>query len=141
MTCAVSAFMVVDFPAPLGPSSPTHVPYGTSRSRPSTAVMGERPVPTPYRLTTPRSLIADSLMTRPYHREPRTWAPEAGASALAGGAPAVARGDAQGDRGGDQRDVGAGGAGPPPPAPHHDDERRPGDTVPPARPRPHADRP
>ena len=44
--------MVVDLPAPFGPSSPMHVPNGTSRSRPSTAVSA------PKRLTTPRSLIA-----------------------------------------------------------------------------------
>jgi hypothetical protein len=31
--------IVVDLPAPLGPSRPTHVPLGTSRSRPSTATM------------------------------------------------------------------------------------------------------
>ena len=54
ITCAVSAFIVVDLPAPLGPSRPTHVPNGTSRSRPSTAVSE------PNRLTNPRSLIADS---------------------------------------------------------------------------------
>ena len=28
MTCAVSIFIVVDLPAPLGPSRPTHVPVG-----------------------------------------------------------------------------------------------------------------
>ena len=39
MTWAVSIFIVVDLPAPLGPSRPTHVPAGTSRSRPSTATM------------------------------------------------------------------------------------------------------
>src|SRR5438270_13699463 len=52
MTCAVSAFIVVDLPAPLGPSRPTHAPKGTSRSRPSTAVSA------PKRLTTPRRRIA-----------------------------------------------------------------------------------
>src|SRR5829696_8062237 len=31
--------MVVDLPAPLGPRSPTHLPHGTSRSRPSTAAI------------------------------------------------------------------------------------------------------
>src|SRR3954451_22961833 len=46
--CAVRSFIVVDLPAPLGPSRPTHVPSGTSRSRWSTAVSG------PKRLTTPR---------------------------------------------------------------------------------------
>src|SRR3954469_2792410 len=59
MTCAVSAFIVVDFPAPLGPSRPTHVPNGTSRSRPSTAVSE------PNRLTTPRSRMALSMLFRP----------------------------------------------------------------------------
>src|SRR3954463_4302258 len=54
MTCAVSAFIVVDLPAPFGPSRPTQLPYGTSRSRPSTAVSS------PKRLTTPRRLIARS---------------------------------------------------------------------------------
>src|SRR5215212_6496850 len=54
IACAVSSRIVVDFPAPFGPSSPTHVPTGTSRSRPSTAVIA------PYRLTTPRSRIASS---------------------------------------------------------------------------------
>src|SRR3954452_9504337 len=58
MTCAVSAFIVVDFPAPLGPSSPTHVPKGTSRSRPSTAVRE------PNRLTTPRRRMALSMLFR-----------------------------------------------------------------------------
>src|SRR4029079_12508821 len=48
MACAVSIFMVVDLPAPLGPRRPTHVPAGTSRSSPSTAVIG------PKRLVTPR---------------------------------------------------------------------------------------
>src|SRR5215212_3778645 len=57
ITCAVRAFIVVDLPAPFGPSSPTQVPYGTSRSRPSTAVRA------PNRLTTPRSLIACPLLT------------------------------------------------------------------------------
>ncbi len=56
ITCAVRAFIVVDLPAPLGPSRPTHIPNGTSRSRPSTAVIG------PNRLTNPRSLIADSTV-------------------------------------------------------------------------------
>jgi hypothetical protein len=31
--------IVVDLPAPLGPSRPTHVPVGTSRSSPATAVI------------------------------------------------------------------------------------------------------
>ena len=65
MTCAVSAFIVVDLPAPLGPSRPTHAPNGTSRSRPSTAVME------PKRLTNPRSLMADSMVIpfQSYDRE------------------------------------------------------------------------
>src|SRR2546426_6179005 len=46
--------MVVDLPAPLGPSSPKHTPLCTSRSRPSTATMS------PKRLTTLRSEIAPS---------------------------------------------------------------------------------
>ena len=37
---AVSIFIVVLLPAPLGPSRPTHVPSGTSRSSPSTATTG-----------------------------------------------------------------------------------------------------
>src|SRR4051794_14546074 len=45
--------MVVDLPAPFGPSSPTHVPNGTSRSSPSTAVIG------PKRFTKPRRLMAE----------------------------------------------------------------------------------
>src|SRR2546423_672695 len=58
MTWAVRAFIVVDLPAPLGPSRPTHVPNWTSRSRPSTAASD------PNRLTNPRSLIADSDLSR-----------------------------------------------------------------------------
>src|SRR3954447_2149695 len=54
--CAVSSFIVVDLPAPLGPSRPTQVPSGTSRSRWSTAVRS------PKRLTTRVSRRAD---TRP----------------------------------------------------------------------------
>src|SRR6185437_14758269 len=49
---AVSIRIVVDLPAPLGPSSPKQTPCGTTRSRPSTAVIW------PKRLTTPRSSIA-----------------------------------------------------------------------------------
>src|ERR1044072_9493635 len=52
MTWAVSIFIVVDLPAPLGPSSPTQVPSGTSRSKPSTARMS------PKRFTTDRRRIA-----------------------------------------------------------------------------------
>ncbi|CNG42067.1 Uncharacterised protein [Mycobacterium tuberculosis] len=52
IACAVSIFIVVDFPAPFGPSSPMQIPAGTSRSSPSTAV---KP---PNRFTTPRRLIA-----------------------------------------------------------------------------------
>ena len=52
IACAVSSRIVVDLPAPLGPSRPTHVPSGTSRSRWSTAVSS------PKRLTTPRRLRA-----------------------------------------------------------------------------------
>src|SRR6187399_3445186 len=51
--------IVVDLPAPLGPSRPTQVPTGTSRSRPLTAVIG------PYRLTAPRSRMASSPVTPP----------------------------------------------------------------------------
>ena len=47
IACAVSSFIVVDLPAPFGPSRPTQVPSGTSRSRWSTAVS------VPKRLTTP----------------------------------------------------------------------------------------
>jgi hypothetical protein len=35
----VSIRIVVVLPAPFGPSKPTQVPYGTSRSSPSTAVI------------------------------------------------------------------------------------------------------
>src|SRR3954468_18410354 len=56
ITCAVSAFMVVDLPAPFGPSRPTHWPNGTSRSSPSTAVID------PNRFTIPRSLMAGSVL-------------------------------------------------------------------------------
>src|SRR5918999_3884193 len=52
IACAVSIFIVVDLPAPFGPSRPTQVPSGTSRSRWSTAVSE------PKRLTTPRRRIA-----------------------------------------------------------------------------------
>ena len=52
IACAVSSRIVVDLPAPLGPSRPTHVPSGTSRSRWSTAVSA------PKRLTTPRRRMA-----------------------------------------------------------------------------------
>src|SRR3954468_12744361 len=52
--------MVVDLPAPFGPSRPTHEPNGTSRSSPATAVIG------PKRFTTPLSLIADSPATPPH---------------------------------------------------------------------------
>jgi hypothetical protein len=50
--CPVSIRMVVDLPAPFDPSRPKHVPAGTSRSSPSTAVTE------PNRLTTPRREIA-----------------------------------------------------------------------------------
>src|ERR1700759_5341990 len=49
---AVSIRIVVDLPAPLGPSSPRQMPFGTVRSRWSTAVSS------PNRLTTERSSIA-----------------------------------------------------------------------------------
>jgi len=39
MVCAVSNRLVVDLPAPFGPSSPTQVPTGTSTSSPSTAMI------------------------------------------------------------------------------------------------------
>src|SRR3954463_2413022 len=71
MACAVSIRIVVDLPAPLGPSRPTHVPAGTSRSRPSTAVIA------PKRFTTPRSRMAGSL-TSPQVSRP----PPAGAGAI-----------------------------------------------------------
>ena len=47
IACPVSSRIVVDLPAPLGPSRPRQMPSGTSRSSPSTAVIG------PKRLTTP----------------------------------------------------------------------------------------
>ena len=59
IACAVSIRIVVDLPAPFGPSRPTHVPSGTSRSSPSTAVIG------PKRLTTPRSRMAGESDMRP----------------------------------------------------------------------------
>src|SRR6185312_5867672 len=52
IACPVSSRIVVDLPAPLGPSRPRQMPSGTSRSSPSTAVI------VPKRLTTPRSSIA-----------------------------------------------------------------------------------
>src|SRR3954469_18421868 len=67
MACAVSIRMVVDLPAPFGPSSPTQVPAGTSRSRPSTAVMR------PKRLTTPRRRMASSLTPHRYHAAGPAW--------------------------------------------------------------------
>src|SRR5215212_7653635 len=48
----VSIRMVVDLPAPFGPSRPRQMPAGTSRSSPSTAVIG------PNRFTTPLNSIA-----------------------------------------------------------------------------------
>ena len=48
----VSSRIVVDLPAPFGPSRPRQMPFGTSRSRPSTAVIG------PNLFTTPCSSIA-----------------------------------------------------------------------------------
>src|SRR3954453_17601485 len=64
---AVSIRIVVDLPAPVGPSRPTHVPAGTSRSRPSTAVMR------PKRLTTPRRRMASSLTPHRYHAAGPAW--------------------------------------------------------------------
>ena len=55
----VSMRIVVDLPAPFGPSRPRQMPCGTSRSRPSTAVIG------PKRLTTPLQLDRG-------HRPPQT---------------------------------------------------------------------
>ena len=52
----VSSRIVVDLPAPLGPSRPRQMPSGTSRSSPSTAVIG------PKRLTTPRELDRRHLL-------------------------------------------------------------------------------
>src|SRR4051794_31924019 len=54
IACAVSRRMVVDLPAPLGPSRPTQVPSGTSRSRWSTAVSA------PKRLTAPAKRSAST---------------------------------------------------------------------------------
>src|SRR3954447_17318203 len=65
IACAVSIRIVVLLPAPLGPSRPTHVPTGTSRSRPATAVIG------PKRFTTPRRRMARSLTPSQYSREAR----------------------------------------------------------------------
>src|SRR4051794_33647899 len=66
MAWAVSMRIVVDLPAPFGPSRPTQVPTGRSRSRPSTAVIG------PNRLTTPRMRIARSLTLRDLSRRANT---------------------------------------------------------------------
>src|SRR3954452_20340470 len=62
IACAVSRRMVVDLPAPLGPSSPTHVPSGTSRFSWLTAVRS------PKRLTTSRrrSASTPSRVSRGY---------------------------------------------------------------------------
>src|SRR5215212_1921254 len=60
--CAVSMRMVVDLPAPLGPSSPRQIPSGTSRSSPSTATMS------PKDLRTPRSWMAGSKGVKSFHR-------------------------------------------------------------------------
>src|SRR3954468_21702891 len=78
IACAVSIRIVVLLPAPLGPSSPTHVPTGTSRSRPSTAVIG------PKRLTTPRRRMARSLTPSQYSRQARA---ETGGSRTVGRLP------------------------------------------------------
>src|SRR3954464_8176521 len=74
--------IVVDLPAPLGPSSPTHVPTGTSRSRPLTAVIW------PKRLTTPRRRMASSLTPSEVSRGGRT---ETGGSRTVGRGVVVAR--------------------------------------------------
>src|SRR5690242_14153568 len=55
----VSSRIVVDLPAPLGPSRPRQIPSGTSRSRPFTAVIG------PKLLTTPLSSIAPTVLKLP----------------------------------------------------------------------------
>jgi hypothetical protein len=52
ITCPVSIRIVVDLPAPFGPSRPRQMPLGTSRSSPSTAVIS------PKRLTAPAMEIA-----------------------------------------------------------------------------------
>src|SRR4051812_47349240 len=78
IACAVSIRIVVLLPAPLGPSRPTHVPTGTSRSRPSTAVIG------PKRLTTPRRRMARSLTPSQYSRQARA---ETGGSRTVGRLP------------------------------------------------------
>src|SRR6185312_6647462 len=77
--------IVVDLPAPLGPKSPKHTPTGTSRSSPSTAVIG------PKRLTTPRSDIAggapialSSLLGPPLLGRAPTLVPAAGGRLLLG---------------------------------------------------------
>ena len=57
ITWAVSAFIVVDLPAPLGPSRPTQDPTGRVRSRPPTAVSS------PNRFTKPRIRIASLLLS------------------------------------------------------------------------------
>src|SRR5262245_14521726 len=57
--------MVVDLPAPLGPSRPRQMPFGTSRSRPSTAVIG------PNLFTTPCSSIAAKTGSPDYELDMR----------------------------------------------------------------------
>src|SRR3954469_17698602 len=52
--------IVVDLPAPFGPSRPRQMPAGTSRSRPSTAVIG------PKRFTTPCNSIAGTTLQTTY---------------------------------------------------------------------------
>ena len=47
MAWPVSIRMVVDLPAPFGPSRPRQMPGGTSRSSPSTAVIGSEPLDDP----------------------------------------------------------------------------------------------
>src|SRR6185503_11943684 len=61
--------MVVDLPAPLGPSRPRQMPRGTSRSSPSTAVIE------PNRLTTPRSWMAGVLTVPTLRDRDREAAP------------------------------------------------------------------
>ena len=55
--------MVVDLPAPLGPSSPKDSPLATSKSMASTAVKS------PYLLVNPRALISDSGIVLSYRLE------------------------------------------------------------------------
>ncbi len=54
--------MVVDLPAPLGPSSPKTVPESAEKLRPSSARMGAFPRPVEYVLTRPSASRAGGVL-------------------------------------------------------------------------------